>query len=75
MERSLETCSSDEKLEQAGQLGRPVAEPEVISAPECWLISVKSQDTQTGLWNSVLQTETDTSTFTKCAAATHQGLS
>lgn len=75
VECSLETCSSDEKLELAVQLRRSVAEFAVISAPEGGLICARPQGTQTGLRNSVLQMETDTSGLSEHAAATHQGLS
>lgn len=56
MERSLETCCFDEKQ------GQPVAEPEVISTPDDWLLFVKPRCTpQTGFWNYWLQMETTAS--------------
>lgn len=61
VKHSLETCSTDKKLMQEIHAGLPAAEPEVTSAPDCWLVFAEPQDVQTGFRIHELQMETDAS--------------
>lgn len=72
-ECSLETCSSHAKLERAVHLGRPVAEPEAVSTPECWLIFAKPRNTQ-ALGATCSRRKLMLVPSPKCAAYVHQGL-